>query len=160
MRARIVTEISCYLDNKPGILAKLTSQLAEAGINIKGMQAYEGSLQSLVMLVVDKNEVAEKVMRDIGISMISLTDILEVDVPNRVGGLAEISQLFAKHGINIKSMYSADTDAPTSASYIRVDKVEESQKILNESEVKPALEIDPKKVPHQRAISNPSQATK
>ena len=155
MRARIVTEISCYLDNKPGILGQLTSRLAEAGINIQGMQAYEGSLQSLVMMVVDKTEEAEKVMRSMGITLISLTDILEVDIPNRVGGFAEISTLFGKHGINIKSIYSADNDSPTSAGYIRVDEVERSQKVLNESDQKPAVSIRPEGTPHHRPLGQP-----
>jgi len=133
MKARIVTEISCYLDNKPGNLAKLTELLAQAGINIKGIQAYEGSLQSMVMLVVDQAELAEDVMRKMGITMISHTDILEVDVPNRVGGLAEVARLFGKHGVNIKTLYSCDNIGESSAAYFRVDDVELSYKILNES---------------------------
>jgi len=133
MKARIVTEISCYLDNKPGILAKLTDLLAQGGVNIKGLQAYEGSLQSMIMLVVDQTELAEKIMRDMGITMISQTDILEVDVPNRVGGLADVSRLFGEHGVNIKTLYSCDNIAETSAAYFRVDNVELSVKILNQS---------------------------
>jgi len=133
MKARIVTELSCYLDNKPGNLARLTELLAQERVNIKGFQAYEGSLQSLVMLVVDKIDEAEKVLRSMGITMISHTDILEVSVPNRLGGLAEVARIFGKHGVNIKTMYSCDNTDPTSAAYFRVDDVELSHKILNES---------------------------
>lgn len=133
MKARIVTELSCYLDNKPGNLAKLTELLAQAKVNIKGIQAYEGSMQSLVMLVVDKTDVAEKVLREMGISMISQTDILEVDVPNRVGGLAEVARIFGKHGVNIKTLYSCDNLSEDSAAYFRVDDVELSQKVLSEA---------------------------
>lgn len=133
MKARIVTEISCYLENKPGILAKLTELLADARVNVKGIQAYEGTLQSLVMLVVDNTEKAEAILRKMGISMISHTDILEVDVPNRIGGLAEVTRLFGKHGVNIKTIYSCDNIDSSSAAYFRVDEVELSKKILNES---------------------------
>ncbi|MGE3278988.1 MAG: ACT domain-containing protein [Candidatus Altimarinota bacterium] len=133
MKARIVTEISCYLDNKPGNLAQLTELLAQGGVNIKGIQAYEGSLQSMVMLVVDQPDTTEQVMRKMGITMISYTDILEVDVPNRVGGLAEVSRLFGKHGVNIKTLYSCDNVGESSAAYFRVDDVELSLKALTES---------------------------
>jgi hypothetical protein len=133
MEARVVTELSCYLDNKPGNLAKLTELLAQSQVNIKGIQAYEGAMQSLVMLVVDKTEVAEKILREMGISMISQTDILEVDVPNRVGGLAEVSRLFGKHGVNIKTVYSCDNLDEKSAAYFRVDDLELSIKALGES---------------------------
>lgn len=135
MRARIVTELSFYLENKPGILARLATVLADAGVNIKGFQAYEGTLQSLVMMVIDRVDVAENILRGkIGVSLISRTDILEVDVPNRVGGLAGVSGLFGKHGVNIESIYSVDNNSPTSAAYIRVDDVEFAAKVLNEDD--------------------------
>src|SRR5690606_10057819 len=133
MKARIVTELSCYLDNKPGNLARLTELLAQERVNIKGFQAYEGSLQSLVMLVVDKIDEAEKVLRSMGMTMISHTAIVEDGVATRLGGLAEVRRIVGKHVVNIKTMYACDNTDPTSAAYFRVDDVELSHKILNES---------------------------
>lgn len=134
MKVQIVTEISCYLDNKPGNLAKVTENLAAAQVNVKGIQAYEGSLQSLVMMVVDKTDIAEQVLRDsMGISLISRTDILEVAIANRVGGLAEVSRIFGKHGVNIKSLYSCDNVGERSQAYFRVDDVEIAMKLLREA---------------------------
>lgn len=154
MRARIVTELSFYLENKPGILARLATVLAEAQVNIKGLQAYEGSLQSLVMIVVDKIDSTEDILREkIGVSLISRTDILEIDVPNRVGGLAGVSGLFGKHGVNIKSIYTVDNPSPTSSAYIRVDDVEFAAKILNEDDALHANERQPRSLQQKSSHS-------
>lgn len=156
MRARIVTELSFYLENKPGILARLATVLAEAQVNIKGLQAYEGSLQSLVMIVVDKIDSTEDILREkIDVSLISRTDILEVDVPNRVGGLAHVSGLFGKQGVNIKSIYTVDNQSPTSSAYIRVDDVEFAAKVLSEEDALHANDRQPRSI--QQKPLHPAQ---
>jgi len=154
MRARIVTEISCYLDNKPGILARLTARLAGANVNINGMQSYEGSLQALVMMVVDKTELAEETMRAMNIHLISLTDILEVDVASRVGGLSEVTAILGKSNINIKSFYLVDNHSLASTAYIRVDEVEDSQRVLNTSASQLILNRQASRVQQHRSLGN------
>jgi|CXWL01.1.fsa_nt_gi hypothetical protein len=154
MRARIVTEISCYLDNKPGIVANLSSRLAKADININGMQVYEGSLQSLVMVIVNQTDLAEKVMREMNIDMISLTDILEVDVASRIGGLAEITTILGENNINIKSFYLVDNHSLASTAYIRVDEVEESQRLLNKLASKLTINTEASRPLEHRPIGN------
>ena len=131
MRARVVTEISCYVDNQPGMLSKMTQLFSRNNVNIQGIQVYEGQLQSLIMLVVNQPAVAEKILRDLGIELISESDILEVQVPNRVGGLEGVATLLGSKGINIKTVYSSDGHGDLGIAYIKVDQVQEGLKLIN-----------------------------
>lgn len=148
MRVRIVTELSFYLENRPGILAQMTTALAHQKVNVEGLQTYDGSVEALVLLVVDKPDLAEQILRDeLQVEILSRTDILEIDIINQVGGLAEIANLFAQHDINIKSIYSIDGHETSTPAFVRVDDVEKSQQLLNQ-----ALGYEPV----QRSIAIPS----
>ncbi len=131
MRARKVTEITCYVENQPGMLAGITKAFADRGVLIHGVQAYEGQLQSLVRMVVDQVDEAEKILRSFGVSALSKPDCLEVQVECKVGGLAEISNLLGQHDINIDSLYSADTPGSYTFSYFRVHDVDKAVEVIN-----------------------------
>jgi len=130
MEPKIVTEISCYVENKPGIMAKLSRKLAENKIFIDGIQVYEGQLQSLLLLVVDDSDKAEKVLREQGIDLITRTDILEVNVDNKIGGLANVVKKFEDNGVNIKTIYSSKSTSDMGCAYIRVDDVKAASDLL------------------------------
>ena len=131
MRVRIVTELSCYMDNQPGMLAKIAQELADKGISVKGIQSFDGQLQSLVRLVVDKPDVAEQILRDFGVDLISRPEVMEVLIKNEVGGLAEVTTLLGQHDMNINSLYSTDGLGTYGMAYIRVDDVEKATEMLN-----------------------------
>ncbi|MDP2691771.1 MAG: hypothetical protein Q8O95_05215 [bacterium] len=140
MSARIVTEVSCYMKKAPGTLGLLSEEVAKAGVNIQGIQVYEGQLQSLLMLVVDKIEITEEVLRKMGTDLIARTDILEVDFPNRVGGFAGVAKVLGKNDINILSIYFSGTPHSSGdqdwcrIGYVKVDDVEKARRLLNEVE--------------------------
>lgn len=137
MRAKIVNEISCYMENKPGMLARLAQRLAEENISVTGIQSYDGQLQSLVRVVVDKPDLTEKILREQGVELISRPEIIEVQVRNAPGGLAEITSLLGNHEININSIYSTDgLNENIGRSYIRVEGVDTAVELLNR-ELKP-----------------------
>ena len=130
-RVRITTELSCYVDNTPGMLGQIAKKMADNGIDIIGIQSYEGQLQSLVRLCVNNMDVAEKVLRDVGVDLISRPEVMEVLIRNEVGGLAEVTSLLGQHGININSLYATDgVDETFARAFIRVDDIELAKKIL------------------------------
>lgn len=133
-RVRILTEVSCYMKNVPGMLARLLSELAEKKVDIYGIQSFDGQLQSLVRLVVDKPDIAEKVLRDSGVELISLPEVIEVLTKNEVGGLAKITSTLGKKGINIVSIYSTDgVDETFGRTFIRVEDAQEALQVLQDA---------------------------
>ncbi len=119
------------MKNIPGMLGRLLQKLAEKDVAIDGIQSYDGQLQSLVRLVVDKPDVAEEVLRESGVDLISLPEIIQVLTQNEVGGLAKVTNILGKHNVNIISIYSTDgIDEKFGRTYIRVEDVEHAASLL------------------------------
>jgi len=127
---KIVIELCCYLENKPGNLAEVAKRLAEKKININGIVTYEGQLQSLVRIAVDNVDLAEKVLRGMGVDLVSRYELLEVDVINKVGGLAKIAAVLGENGINIESIYATGGGTEYALAYIRVSDLDQAKSIL------------------------------
>lgn len=133
---KVVTEISCYLDNQPGVLATITQKLADKGIDILGIQAYEGQLQNLVTMVVDKVDMAEKILRSFGVELISRKDVLSVKVKNEVGSLAKVTSLLGNNEINLESFYVTASSSEGNTAYLRLSDTSKAVKVLKGAEKK------------------------
>lgn len=134
------TEISLFLENAPGELAKLTGMLEEAGINIDALTIQDASeyVQTLFKArgkslkrvasaasygSMKKDSADYALIRllaentDKAIDLLSqkgyLFDILPVivlEIENKPGSLAEMARKFGEEGININYVYGS---APT-----------------------------------------------
>ncbi|MDR2760417.1 MAG: hypothetical protein LBB09_01045 [Rickettsiales bacterium] len=62
-------------------------------------------MKLLFRIVADKTDEALKALKSKGF-MCSLTDLLGVEVPDKVGGLNEVLKKFRKNNLNIEYMYS------------------------------------------------------
>lgn len=99
-RAFVVT-----LDNKPGKLGELTRAVASANINVTGIDVIpNGGHTASVRLLVSDPVKMEQMLHQKGIQFQSF-DVLSVRVPNRPGGIAEISERLGKAGLDIETMY-------------------------------------------------------
>lgn len=134
MKVRIVSEISYYTKNEPGVLGRCIEGLSKAKINITGVHIYEGQLESLTRLVVDQNKVdeAEALLREHDISMISQTDILELICVGKPGMLLEIAKQLGDHDINIKILYFTEGPTKETVVYLTVNDVEKALKVVQE----------------------------
>lgn len=129
--AEIVTELSCYMDNRPGVIAMIAQKLAEKNVDVKGIQNYEGQLQSLVTMVVDNDEEAEKILRGFGVELVTINEVISLEIKNKVGGLAAVTKLLGDNNINLDSCYLTDSNGDCNIAYLRVADNEKALKVLN-----------------------------
>ena len=101
-----VKQISVSLENKPGKLAHVCRCLADRKVNIIALSVAETSEQSLVRLVVDKPEAAVEMLKGCPLTFMQ-TDVLLLELPNRVGVMAELAQKLAAKRINIDFVYGS-----------------------------------------------------
>jgi hypothetical protein len=101
-----VKQISVSLENKPGRLAHLCRCLADRDINILALSVIETTEQSLVRLVVDKASAAVKVLKECSLAF-TQSDVLLLELPNRVGALAEAAEKLSEKKININFAYAS-----------------------------------------------------
>ena len=83
-----VTQISIFVENRPGRLAAVTRVLGEADVDIQALSIADTSEFGVLRLIVNATDLAAQVLRDAGFR-VTLTKVLAVSVGNRPGGLAK-----------------------------------------------------------------------
>jgi len=104
-----VKQLSVSLPNKPGMLAKLCECLAAAKVNIQAISVADSAEAGLVRMVVSDARAAKKALGDEGIAVYERWVRL-VELPNKVGALAEMARSLAKRKVNI--LYAYGTASP------------------------------------------------
>jgi hypothetical protein len=100
----LITQFSVFLVNKPGVLAQVTQQLAQAKINVLAMTVMDSSEHGVLRVIAADVERARTALRKLNLPTTE-TDVLMVEMPNRPGSLADICARFADAHINISYAY-------------------------------------------------------
>ena len=104
----LVHELTAFLENKPGRLAKICSALGHEKVNVKALSVMDSEGRSVLRLVTDDLEPTRKVMTSLGTEF-AMADVLAVEMDNRPGALAKILERLAEEHINIEYAYSASS---------------------------------------------------
>ncbi len=100
-----INQLSIFIENKEGKLADLTSTLAREGIDIRAMSVADTQDFGILRLIVSDHERAIKVLKHAG-SVVSVTQVLAVQLPDTPGSLAKVSRVLADNHISIEYMYA------------------------------------------------------
>ncbi len=92
--------LSVFLENKPGQTAHITKILAEADINIHWVTIASTGTCGVMKILVDKREAAVAALKAQG-QMVSLLDVLAVEVPNRPGSLQAVADCLGRSNLNL-----------------------------------------------------------
>jgi len=101
----ILTQLSIFLENKPGRLQHILQVLADNTINIQTLTIAEVNDFGILRLLVDKPEEAFAALRKEQITC-SKTDVLAVVIEDRPGALHHLIDAFSRHQINIEYVYA------------------------------------------------------
>lgn len=125
---KLVTQLSIFLKNSPGTLAKVAEGLKELGINILGFAVSDSVDHAVIRIVVDQPRKAMYYFGEHGVLVID-TDIVAVPLDNRPGALVELSRMLGEHGINIDYAYgSVASDMGTL--FAKLDNIEAAKPLL------------------------------
>jgi len=100
----IARQLKVTLDNRPGALAQVCSELAKRAINIQAIEAREVRPTGAVRLLVNQFETARGVCETLGLKCAE-EQVLAVKVGDRPGALGRITRKLAEKGINIEYLY-------------------------------------------------------
>jgi hypothetical protein len=100
-----VKQISVFLENKSGRLAEVTRTLGKNDINIRALSIADTTDFGILRLIVNKPEEANHALRQEGF-MVSETEVIAVDVPDRPGGLADVLEILGLASVNIEYLYA------------------------------------------------------
>src|SRR5438309_7405221 len=131
MTMQITKQLAIFLDNRPGMLARLADALAEAKINIYAITTSDTVDHSVIRLVVSDYRKALHVFEERG-TLVVEDDVLMVDGSNKPGELASIAHKLAEAKVNIEYCYSATpAESKKGLLILRVDNPPKALKVLN-----------------------------
>jgi hypothetical protein len=128
-----VHEVTAYLENKPGRLAKICSALAHERINIRALTVMDSAERSVLRFVTDDLDPTKRVMTSLGTEF-STSEVLAVPMDNRPGALARILERLAEEHINIEYAYaSSDSSLGKSLGIFHTSNPKRALQVLNDS---------------------------
>jgi hypothetical protein len=100
-----ITQISVFLENKPGRLSEPCKVLAGAGVNITTLSLADTEQFGIMRLIVKDWQRAKQALVDSG-AVVNITEVVATEVEDRPGGLADLLGILEKGGMNIEYMYA------------------------------------------------------
>src|SRR4051812_15476005 len=103
---QITTQLSLFLENKPGTLASVCKTLGEAGVNIHALTVSDTVDHAVVRMVVSDPNKAIHLFGEHGTLVIE-NDVLMIEGENKPGALVDIAARLGKAKVNIEYAYLA-----------------------------------------------------
>lgn len=127
-----VEQIAVFLENKSGRLAEITSVLKEKNINIRALSVADTADFGILRLIVDDVERAKTALKDNKFT-VAKTDVVAVEVADKVGGLAAVLKTLDASAINVEYMYAFVNKSGDNAVLIfRFDEMDRAIKDLQD----------------------------
>ena len=124
-----MTEFTVHLVNRPGALATLTEQLAEAGIRIEALAAFGVDGEGMVRLMVNDPALTRTILQRDEISY-EERDILITTLAHQPDAVAVMARKLADAGANIDAMYLLRSSAEGLEFAVAVDNHDEAHNRL------------------------------
>jgi hypothetical protein len=104
----MATDLTLYLDDQPGELARVGDLLGEAGSNIAGLCALTtgGGLAEVHILVEDPTPAFEA-LQGAGIKIASEQEVVVLDMEDRPGALGDVARKLGDAKVNLTTAYLA-----------------------------------------------------
>jgi len=128
---QIVKQLAIFLDNRPGMLARVCEALSEAGINIHALSTSDTVDHAVIRMIVSDPQKAMHVFEEYGTLVVD-DDVVLATGDNKPGSLARIARRLAAAKVNIEYCYCATApDAKKGILVLRVDNPQKALKVLN-----------------------------
>ena len=101
----MITQISVFLENSKGRLAKLTRLLGEAGIDLKAVSVADTTGFGILRAIVDDTQKARDILHEGGFH-VSLTQVMAVQVDDVPGGLSRVLSILSDAELSVEYLYS------------------------------------------------------
>jgi len=129
----VVAQFSIFMVNKPGVLAQVLGEFAQAKINIIAMTMMDSVEHGVMRVVFAAPERAKKVLSKLNMPY-NETEVLCVNLANRAGALAVVAERLARNHINISYAYcTAGAKGGRTTGVLKVADVKKAMRILKQN---------------------------
>ena len=128
---QITTQLALFLENRPGMLARVCDALSEAKINIYAITTSDTVDHSVIRMIVSDTRRALLMFEERG-TLVVETEVLMIEGTNKPGSLAQIAHKLAHAKINIEYAYCATPpNAKKGLLIMRLSNAKKALKVLN-----------------------------
>ncbi|MDO5576728.1 MAG: ACT domain-containing protein [Fibrobacter sp.] len=128
-----VQQISVFLENKAGRLAKVASVLKENGVNIRALTVADTSDFGILRMIVSQPEKAFDVLREAGFT-VRQNPVIAVAIMDKDGLFFEIMDLCDKNGLNIEYTYSfVEQSSNRAILFLRFENTDKAITVFSEN---------------------------
>ena len=128
---KLTYQLSVFLENKPGTLAKVCDELARQKINIYALTISDSVDHAVVRMVVSDTAKTLALFEERGVLVVECK-VLMIENSNHPGALAKIAARLAKAKINIEYAYLATSPtAKTGLLIVRASEPKRALKVLS-----------------------------
>jgi len=126
----MVEQLSVFLANEHGRLAKMCRLLGDARLNMHALVVADTETYGVARVICDRPHTARGVLEREGFA-VSVTRVIAVEIPDKPGGLASVLEALDSAGINVEYVYCfLKPDAATAVDILRVEDVEHAVEAL------------------------------
>ena len=97
-----VNLVAVFVENKPGQTARITRMLADAGVNLCWLTVANSGSFGVMKFLVDQRDLAVRTLKEKGV-MVSLLEVLAIEVPDKPGSLQAVADLLGRNHINLEN---------------------------------------------------------
>jgi hypothetical protein len=127
----MVEQLSVFLANEKGRLARMCRLLGEAGLNMHALVVADTAEYGVARVICDRPHSARGVLERDGFA-VSVTRVIAAEVPDRPGGLADILELLDSGGLNVEYLYCfLKPDCATAVDVLRVEDTDRASELLS-----------------------------
>ena len=129
-----ITQLSVFLENKPGQLAAAVKLISEGGVNIRALSLADTRDFGILRLIVSDNKKAKELLMEK--SIVTETPVIAVKMEDEAGALNRILQALQEEQINVEYLYAFTGAAAYSAyTVLRVDDAAHAELVLKNAGV-------------------------
>ena len=130
------TQLSVFLVNKPGSLARVCQKLADDKINIVAISMMDATEHGVLRLVAEDAKRARESLEELNISTTE-TPVILTTMPNRPGALADMCERLASARIGVNYAYlTTGARGGKTLGVFRVTDVKKALTVLDERKPK------------------------
>lgn len=124
-------QITIIAPRQDGLVARISSVLAQAGINIESLDASDVKDTDIVILIVDKYNEALSALRDADLPAIT-EDVFVVNIKDEPGALAKVTKRLFDGGIHLHSIRLLSRQFGLALVAVATDRNEEAMVLLKD----------------------------
>lgn len=136
-----IKQISVFIENKKGALAKATRYIAEHDINLKALSIADTQDYGILRIICDNSEKANKVLKEGGYITI-INDVLAAAIADTPGSLASILEVLSDSDVVVEYTYAFLSGKTGAYMIFRVDDNQRAAAALAGAGIKTVNEED------------------